>query len=59
MEQICEWADKDQISIYNEISGYGDGPDSIPGKIEFYKKFGFEHIEHNVVVRYPKKPDQV
>jgi GNAT superfamily N-acetyltransferase len=55
MEQVCEWADKDGISIYNDISDYGEGPESIPGKIKFYEKFGFTHIEDNVVVRYPRK----
>jgi GNAT superfamily N-acetyltransferase len=54
MEQVCKWADEKKFFIYNEISDYGEGLDSIPGKVKFYEKFGFEHVQDNLVIRCPR-----
>lgn len=54
MERVIAWADSEGISIINPISTYGQ-KGGLERKIKFFKKFGFELIEENLVIRRIKK----
>ena len=46
MNQVVEWADKESVSILNEVSPYGDL--NMNQLVKFYEGFGFVQPDKNV-----------
>lgn len=49
MQQVIEWANNDKINIILEVNPYGDL--NLEQLIKFYKKFDFEQVNTNVMIR--------
>jgi hypothetical protein len=52
MQRVCHHADQLKATIVNAINPYGRK--NLEQLIKWFERFGFEHVEENLVVRRPK-----